>query len=180
MLGCEKAIERQEGRLTLDDRFCWVDARAFEATLEQAENLWKKEQAESAVQLLERAVHMYRGPFLTRETEVPWTLSMRERLRGKFLRNVEKLGKYWQQSNQWEKALDCYLQGLEVDDLAEEFYLGVMVCYHQLGRKNDALAAYRRYRRIFSSVRGLEPSARVEALYKSLAENREAKKLQTQ
>jgi DNA-binding SARP family transcriptional activator len=180
LLACEWAIQRQEGKLTLDDRFCWVDARAFEATLEQAENLWKKEQAESAVQLLERAVHMYRGPFLTRETEVPWTLSMRERLRGKFLRNVEKLGKYWQQSNQWEKALDCYLQGLEVDDLAEEFYLGVMVCYHQLGRKNDALAAYRRYRRILSSVPGLEPSSRVEALYKSLAENREAKKLQTQ
>jgi two-component SAPR family response regulator len=82
------------------------------------------------------------------------------------------LGKYWQQSSQWEKALDCHLKGLEVDDLAEEFYQGVMICYHQLGRKNEALAAYNRYRKILSSVPGLEPSSRVEALYKSLAENR--------
>lgn len=171
LLKCEKAVQRQGGKLTLDDRFCWVDAWAFEATLEQAEGLWKKERAETAVQLLEKAFRMYKGPFLAQETEHPWTLSMRERLRGKFLRNVEKLGKYWQQSNQWEKALDCYLKGLEVDDLAEEFYREVMICYHQLGRKNDALAAYKRYRRILSSVPGLEPSSRVEALYKSLAQN---------
>jgi two-component SAPR family response regulator len=180
LLGHERIVQRQEGKLTLDDRFCWVDAWAFEATLEQAEGLWKKEEATNAVQLLEKAMQMYRGPFLAQETGQPWTLSMKERLRGRFLRNVEKLGKYWQQSSQWEKALDVYLKGLEVDDLAEEFYRGVMICYRQLGRRNDALAAYKRYRRILSSVPGLAPSARVEALYKSLAENREAQKPITQ
>jgi len=176
LLGCEKGIERQEGKLTLNDRFCWVDVWAFEAILEQAEDLWKKEQAAKAVQLLEKAMQMHRGPFLPQETLKPWTISMRERLRSKFLRNVEKLGNYWQQSNQWEKALDLYLKGLEVDDLAEEFYRGVMICYYQLVRKNDALAAYKRYRRILSSVPGLEPSSRVEALYKTLAENGEVPK----
>ena len=30
LLGNEKAIQRQEGQLTLDDRFCWVDVWAFE------------------------------------------------------------------------------------------------------------------------------------------------------
>jgi DNA-binding SARP family transcriptional activator len=168
LLGQERIVQRQEGKLTLGDRFCWVDAWAFESTLDQAESLGKKEQAESAVQLLEKALQIYRGPFLAQEAEQPWTLSMRERLRGRFLRNVEKLGKYWQQSSQWEQALDVYLKGLEADDLAEEFYLGVMICYQQMGRKNDALAAYKRYRRILSSVPGLEPSARVEALYKGL------------
>jgi DNA-binding SARP family transcriptional activator len=176
LLGHERIVQRQEGKLTLDDRFCWVDAWAFEATLEQVESLWKREQAESAVQLLEKALQMYRGPFLAQETERPWTLSMRERLRGRFLRNVEKLGKYWRQPSQWEKALDCYLKALEVDDLAEEFYQGVMICYNQLDRKNDALAAYKRYRRILSSVPGLEPSSGVEALYKSIAENKAARK----
>jgi LuxR family maltose regulon positive regulatory protein len=180
LLGGEKIIQRQEGKLTLNDRFCWVDAWAFEATLEQAEGLWKKEQGENSVQLLKKAMQMYKGPFLAREKEQPWTLSMRERLRSKFLRNVEKLGHYWRQSNQWEKALDCYLKGLDVDDLAEEFYLGVMICYHQLGRKNDAMEAYKRYRRILSSVPGLQPSSRIEALHKCFAENREAEKSTTQ
>jgi two-component SAPR family response regulator len=104
---------------------------------------------------------------------------MRERLRSKFLRNVEKLGNYWRQSNQWEKALDCYLKGLDVDDLAEEFYLGVMICYRQLGRKNDALATHKRYRRILSSIHGLEPSIKIETLYKRLAEGREVEKSTT-
>ncbi|MGE5253962.1 MAG: BTAD domain-containing putative transcriptional regulator [Planctomycetaceae bacterium] len=180
LLGGEKIIQRQEGKLTLNDRFCWVDAWAFEATLEQAEGLWKKEQGGNTVPPLEKAMQMYKGPFLAREKEQPWTLSMRERLRSKFLRNVEKLGHYWQQSNQWEKALDCYLKGLDVDDLAEEFYLGVMICYHQMGRKNDAMGAYKRYRRILSSVPGLEPSSRIEALHKRFAGNREAEKSTTQ
>jgi LuxR family maltose regulon positive regulatory protein len=63
-----------------------------------------------------------------------------------------------------------------VDDLAEEFYRGVMICYQKLGRKNDALAAYKRYCRTLSSVAGLEPSTRVETLYKSFIENKEVPK----
>jgi two-component SAPR family response regulator len=114
---------------------------------------------------------MYKGPFLAKEIEQPWIISMRERLRSKFLRNVEKLGKYWQQSSQWERALDCYLRGLEIDDLAEEFYSGLMFCYHRLGRKTDALAVYNRYKKTLSSLPGIEPSAKIEALYRNLTKN---------
>lgn len=114
---------------------------------------------------------MYKGPFLAKEIEQPWTLSMRERLRNKFLRNVEKLGQHYQVSGQWEKALDCYLKGLEVDDLAEEFYSGLMICYHRLGRKTNALAVYNRYKKTLSSLPGIEPSAKIEALYRNLTKN---------
>jgi len=108
LLGYEKAILRQEGKLTLDDKFCWVDLWVFEAILEQADGQWKKERVEKPIELTEKAVEMYKGPFLAKEIEQPWTISMRERLRNKFLRNVEKLGQYYQESCQWEKALDCY------------------------------------------------------------------------
>lgn len=93
---------------------------------------------------------------------------MSERLRNKFLRNVEKLGQYCQKSGQWEKALDCYLKGLEVDDLAEEFYSGLMTCYHRLGRKTDALAVYNRYKKTLSSLPGIEPSPKTEAIYRTI------------
>jgi DNA-binding SARP family transcriptional activator/uncharacterized protein (DUF2249 family) len=168
LLGYEKAILRQEGKLTLDDKFCWVDLWAFEAILEQADGQWKKERVEKPIELTEKAIEMYKGPFLAKEIEQPRTISMRERLRNKFLRNVEKLGQHYQVSGQWEKALDCYLKGLEVDDLADEFYSGLMTCYHRLGRKTDALAVYNRHKKTLSSLPGIEPSPKTEAIYRTI------------
>jgi DNA-binding SARP family transcriptional activator len=172
LLGYEKAIQRQEGRVTLDDRYCWVDAWAFNSILEQADAQWKKGRIDDAVRLTEKAIEIYKGPFLAQEIEKAWKISLSELLRSKFLRSIDKLGQYWQKADQWEKALDCYLKGLEVDDLAEEFYQCLMNCYHHLGRIADALAVYRRYRKTFSTL-GLDPSAKIEAVYQKIfTENR--------
>jgi DNA-binding SARP family transcriptional activator len=167
LFGYEKAIQRQERRLTLDQRYCWVDVWAFDSILEQANAQWKEGKLLDAAQLMEKAIEIYKGPFLAQEIEETWKISLTELLRSKFLRCIEKLGQYWQQTDQWEKALDCYLKGLEVDDLAEEFYQGLMICYHRLGRLTDVLGVYQRYRKTFCTLR-LEPSAKIEAIYKSL------------
>lgn len=96
---------------------------------------------------------------------------MSERLRGKFLRSVGKLGVFWQQSGQWEKALNCYQKGLEVDDLAEEFYQGLMRCYHRLDRQAEAISVYNRCKKILFKTLGIEPSAKTEALHRTLTKN---------
>jgi DNA-binding SARP family transcriptional activator len=172
LLGYEKAIQRQERRLTLDDRYCWVDVWAFSSILERADAQWKEGRIDDAVSLMEKAIEIYKGPFLAQEIEKAWKISLSELLRSKFLRSIEKLGQYWQEGDQWEKALDCYLKGLEVDDLAEEFYQGLMNCYHRLGRIANARAVYQRYRKIFSPL-GLEPSSKIEAIYQKIfTENR--------
>ena len=167
LLGYEKAIQRKERRLTLDQRYCWVDLWAFESILEQANAQWKEGKILGAAQLMEKAIEIYKGPFLAQEIEETWKISLTELLRSKFLRSIEKLGQYCQQTDQWEKALDCYLKGLEVDDIAEEFYQGLMNIYSRLGRVTDALGVYQRYRKTFSTL-GLEPSAKIEAINKSL------------
>ncbi len=172
LLGYEKAILRQEGKLTLDDRYCWVDIWAFGAMLEQAEVHWKKGKIDDAIQLTEKAINIYKGPFLGQESEKTWMISLNELLRSRFLRSIEKVGQHWQKTDQYEKALDCYLKGLEVDDLAEEFYQGLMNCYRRLGRTADVRAVYQRYRRTLSPL-GLEPSTKIESVYQKIfTENR--------
>jgi DNA-binding SARP family transcriptional activator len=177
LIGHEKVIQLREGRLTLDDRFCWVDVWAFEYIVKEADTHWKDERMESAVQLTEKTIQMYKGPFLAREIEQPRTISITERLRSKFLGNVVKLGYYWQQAGQWEKALECYKKGLEVDDLAEEFYQGLMTCYHHLGQRPEALSVYNRCKRILSTSLGIEPSPKTEAIYKTIISNVKAQSL---
>ncbi|MEW6374861.1 MAG: BTAD domain-containing putative transcriptional regulator [Thermodesulfobacteriota bacterium] len=172
LLGFEKAILRQENHLTLDEKYCWVDIWAFEHLLEKADVQWKAGKAESAVELIEKAVGFYKGPFLGQEVEQPWSMGISERLRSMFLRSVKKLGTYWMQGGQWEKTLECYQKGLEVDRLAEEFYQGLMTCYHQLGRQTEAISTYSRCKRALSIGLDIEPSSKTEALYRTILTKR--------
>jgi two-component SAPR family response regulator len=172
LISFEKAIHLQEGRLTLDDRCCWVDAWAFEHIFEQADTNWKEGQVDRAVKFTQKLIQMYKGPFLGGEIDEPWKVSIHERLRSKFLESIVRLGLYWQNSEHFEKAIECYQRGLEVDDLSEEFYQGLMICYHHLGQRTKALSAYNRCKKILSATLGINPSPKTEAIYRTIVTNR--------
>jgi LuxR family maltose regulon positive regulatory protein len=168
LIGHENAIRRQEGRLTLDERHCWVDVWAFEWLLGKAEAEKKRGSAGNAAQCIEKAIHLYKGPFLADEIDQPWIISTRERCRSRFIRGLTWLGKYWQEQEEWEKAIESYQRGLEIDDVAEDLYQRLMVCYRELGRRAEALSVYQRCRKALSGILGVEPSPKTEAIFKSL------------
>jgi len=172
LLGHEEALQLKEGRLSLDPRYCWVDVWSFEYLLSEAEAHWKGNQLDRAAKLMEKAIETYKRPFLTQEVEQSWIFSMSERLRSKFLGSVMRLGNYWQQVEKWEKAVGCYQKGLEVDDLAEEFYQGLMTCYHRLGQQTKALSVYNRCKKVLSATLGINPSPKTEAIYRTIITNR--------
>ncbi|MBI5114978.1 hypothetical protein HZA56_00730 [Candidatus Poribacteria bacterium] len=172
LIGRHDAIQLRECRLTMDPRCCWVDAWTFENLLSQAETMWRKDSDErnvrQAIQMTQTAIDIYRGPFLAGENDEPWILSPRERLQSKFLRSINKLAHYWEGAKQWKKAAACYQRGLEVDDLTEEFYRGIMICYLQLGLRAEALIVYDRCRKILSASLNVQPSRETEAVRESL------------
>ncbi len=169
LLGNEKAVLLRDGRLTLNNRYCWVDAWAFERLLGQAESGWKEGAAgKGSARLVERAIALYQGPFLAGETFCTRLVSLRERLRSKFLRCVEAAGRDCENSGDLKRAVAFYRKGLEVDDLAEEFYQCLISCYRNLGMNAEAVRAYRRCRKTLSSVLGVKPSPGIEELAKSL------------
>ncbi|MEW6585268.1 MAG: BTAD domain-containing putative transcriptional regulator [Nitrospirota bacterium] len=173
-LGSEHFIRMQEGRVFLDDRFCWVDAWTFERILERIEYLWRRpwqDVGAEAVRLADDAIGIYRGHFLASDTRYLWTISYRERLRVKFLRLILRMGEHLEDHGECKKAVGYYERALEVDDLAEEFYQQLMICYSRLGQSNEARATYRRCRKILVAVLGVEPSSRTEALYKTIVES---------
>jgi DNA-binding SARP family transcriptional activator len=111
---------------------------------------------------------MYRGPFMAGEPHKPWAISMRERLKSKFIRTVNQLAQYWGATGQWENAVECYQKALEVDDIIEELYQNLMLCYQRLGQKAEAMAVYDRCRKTLSAALGIEPSSKTQTLYRSL------------
>lgn len=161
LLGNEKAIHLRKGILKFDERYCYVDAHVFEYLLQQADVL-------NDVVLLQKAIALYRGPFLGGDDSEPWAISYQEKLRSKFLRAVAKLGQFFEKNGDQEKAIEYYQKGLEVDDFAEEFYQRLMLSYQASGRKAEALSIYGRFRGRLRSVLGVEPSPKTQAIYETL------------
>jgi DNA-binding SARP family transcriptional activator len=168
LLGHEKAITLRDGRLGVDPRYCWVDAWAFERLLDRADAGVRRDRPAGALALAERALALYRGPFLAGERDEPWVIPFRERLRRRFLRQIATLGHTWEAAGEWRRAVDCYERGLEIDDLAEEFYQGLMTCYLRLGRRADGLAVYRRCHATLLATLGVAPSPETERLRAAL------------
>jgi hypothetical protein len=76
----ERAIRRQESRLTLDPSCCWVDCWAFE-------RLSNDPSADQPVRL-DKLRKLHQGPFLDGADDAPWAQPMRDRLHAKLARLV--------------------------------------------------------------------------------------------
>jgi len=150
----------------------WVDVWAFQRLSGQAETERDKYKEENNIRQLlsisEKAIGIYRGDFLASDSMEPWTVSMREKLRNRFIQLVVRLCEHYAGTGQWDKAAVYCGKGLEIDDLAEEFYQRLMTCYMRLGKNADALSVYHRCCRILNATMGIEPSPKTMDIYKSL------------
>ncbi len=141
--------------MSLDPRYCWVDVWSFEHQLKQADDAQHSNDWQRFADHAQCALALYRDHFLAADDGEPWAVALRERLRSLYLKTTTALAGGWQSQGDWHRALDCYQRGLEVDNLAEGFYQGLMRCYHQLGLKSEALESYHRCKRMLSISLGL-------------------------
>lgn len=165
LLGDANAVSAQEGRLSLDPARCWVDVWDFER---QSGDRDGQSQARDNPRHADPVLQLYRGPFLPEDAGEPWTLSMRERVRGKLVRHVARIGRQLEERGLCAAAVEYYNHGIEADDLAEQFYQGLMRSYARMDRPAEAMAAYRRLRQALSVQLGIPPSQASEKLFRSL------------
>jgi DNA-binding SARP family transcriptional activator len=158
LLGHDGALRRQAGVVSLDARYCWVDALALDRLLARAES------GADTVEARTRAVALYHGAFLDGDEE-SWALTFAGRLRERVLRQVRRLAQHWEQAGDYDRAIDAYERGIAVDPAAEDLYRGLMVLHHRLGRKPDAIGVYERCRKNLATISGTTPSAETDALF---------------
>ncbi len=174
LIGNDKAILLNQGLITLDSQYCWVDVFALERLFEQAEETFKRkptnDTVKRAIQIMDKMLSLYTGHFLDRDVEQPWTVSQRERLRAKFLDSISCCARYLEKAGQNEQAIEYLEKGLERDNTYEEFYQQLMSCYHKLNRTAAAREAYRRCRTVLSATLGVEPSEKTEEIYSRISQ----------
>ncbi|MGE5794696.1 MAG: BTAD domain-containing putative transcriptional regulator [Bacteroidota bacterium] len=164
LLDQDAALTLVEGKLSLDRRQCFVDVWAFERLARAADSGGGADAAALARALMAA----YPDHFLATDEDQPWLMGMRDRLRAKFVRAVLALGRALEAEARWADAIALYARALELDNLAEDLYRSLMVCYRELGRPSEALQAYRRCKELLSVVLGLAPSPETEAVRQSL------------
>ena len=166
LLGHEQAVVVHDRKLHLDRRLCWVDLWEFEAQVAQLIEtpIGGRDFASQAA----RALRLYRGHLFSHEPDQAWMLAPRERLRRTWLDLVRRLGRHHEMRGEWDAGNDLYQGAIELDPLAEELYLRLMLCQHTVGRRNEALCTYRRCREQLAAVLGVEPSPDTERMYRAL------------
>ncbi len=154
-------VKRQEGRLSLDPQICWVDCWTFERSVSEVDsNIF-----DSCGLIYE----IYHKPFLDSEDDAPWAVPMRERLHAKFVQIYSSCGTELQRLNRHEEAI-CYFQrALEIDDLVEAFYRGLMVSYAAVGQKAESIRLYERALNVFRAKLGVDLSIETQRLLLSLS-----------
>ena len=174
LLGIEKAITVREGKISLDPRYCWVDASAFERirvlldTTFELENAAFDDRDSRALRLAENVLYLYRGHFLPADEGESWSISRRERLRARFSRLVSLIGDQLEESGHWKIASEYYRRSLDIDDASEALYQRLMICNRELGLYADAVEVYKRCKKLLATKLGIEPSPKTEAIYRNL------------
>jgi DNA-binding SARP family transcriptional activator len=156
LLGSNETVLQRGGSVSLNPELCWVDAQVFEERL--ADNRppgWS-------------ALILYGGTFLPGDQDEPWSVASRERLRGRFIHALSMRGAALEAEGNPEGAFECYLRGIDADPVVESFYLGLMRCYERLGRRTEALSAYRRLKHTLSVLLGVPPSEAAQRLFQTL------------
>lgn len=158
-----EALLLQESKLQLDDRICWVDAWSVERVLNRFPSATGTPSIAQLLELGERLLELYRGPFL-RDEEDAYAITPRERLRGKMIRLITTLAEGLQRDAMHAQTLAWYEKGAEIEPLAEPFYQGFMRTCHALRRPAEGLACYERCRKVLHAQLNISPSPETQAL----------------
>lgn len=164
LIGNDRAIILQDGRVTLSQRHCWVDIWALERTLDTMEQQLPDAPEAHVERLTQKLFKLYPGQFLNENSDSSWALAMRNRLHSRVLRQFSAIGCYWSERKQWEILADLCKRILEIEPLAEEYYQVLMTAYLELGRCADAITTYQRCEQLFESLLNAPPSNRTREL----------------
>jgi two-component SAPR family response regulator len=146
-----------------DDVEIWFDVTAFERLLDQAQ----RSPPAQAAHTLQQAIDLYGGDFMA-AYYADWSVTIRERLRQRYLEAVAQLADWLIRQRRYDRALSLLRCGLEADDLREDFYRRLMQIYALTDRPEEAIAEYRRCATILERELGVDPGVETETLFEMI------------
>lgn len=141
-----------------------VDLVRFVRMLDDAESARRDRRDGVAVELLDAALALWRGPAFADTRSGPWFDSAAERIEARRLRALEVRGDALLALGRHGELVADLEQLVEQSPFRERFWCQLMVALYRSGRQADALVAYRRARSAFVTELGLEPGPELRLL----------------
>ncbi len=164
-------VDRATVQLNPDTEL-WVDVREFErASFSGAAS---EKPALSEPKELQSRIALYRGDLLA-DWYDDWVLEERERLQRVYLNLLLQLTQAYRARGEYAKAIETAQRLVQHEPTEEQAYQHLMFCYHALGERAAALAAYEKCVKMLHHELGVEPQPATTALYESIQQSASAK-----
>lgn len=109
----ESVLGLQDGKVSINREQCFVDSWAFESMADTIDTL--AEDSCDANRLMNDALALYRGHFLSRENERPWQFARRNRLKAKWIRLLQRLSTQASSPLEGQSAYSLLVRASEID-----------------------------------------------------------------
>ncbi|MCZ7545327.1 MAG: bacterial transcriptional activator domain-containing protein [Anaerolineae bacterium] len=124
----------------------------------------RSREGDEAVAAWQRAVNLYRGPFLQGHSD-EWIVSRRTDFRAGYLEALTEMARARQDEGRAEHALGLYLRAIGEDPRREDLHRAVMQLYANLGRRSEAAAHFQKLEEDLKNEYNAEPEAETRVLY---------------
>lgn len=159
----DDSLRRQEGRLSIDSRFVWVDAWALEQLL--ATSRRGQTAPMTATEFAQRLRHLYQGDFLQGERDAAWALTYREKLHAETVSALTARIAAAIEQGDWAGVDALSEVGLHIDECVEAFHRAAIQGHLARNDPAAAVVAYRRCHRTLSLRLMSAPSAQTVELF---------------
>lgn len=122
---------------------------------------------EEAKSLLQQAIYLYRGDFLT-SLDLNWTKDRRQALLQTYGEALVSLAKISQDAKEIHTALGLYLRSALTNPQREDLVYDIMTLYSELDMVEDALLCYERLQDELSTNLDLQPTSQLQEFAASL------------
>lgn len=156
LLGHEEAILLRDGKVSLNPQLCWTDVWAFEESLDQIKNEKRKPDKTQILEQCDKVLALYQGCFLPGDPDEPWTFQTRERLQGRFIRELCQSCEHLSKLGQSEQAVPLLTQSIEREPLAEPLYRTLADTLRALNRESQAQAVEHQFQKTARHSLGIE------------------------
>ncbi|MFN0041118.1 MAG: BTAD domain-containing putative transcriptional regulator [Burkholderiales bacterium] len=162
------ALVLRNRQLSLNSEHIWWDVHEFETVLDELGS----SPGMVAIPTVEKLFALYRGPFLSGESDPVEILSARDRLQSRFLRAIRDTGAALETTQQRDAAIEIYGKALELHPLAEELCQRQMRALVAVGRNAEAASVYQRLRREMSAQGAAMPSRQTDAIFSEITQDK--------
>jgi len=164
----KEAVTLQEDYYSFNRRLDYeYDVESFTREIGLAE---EEDEPASKLEHFKAGLKVYKGSYLPEINET-WVIPERERLQRLYLETLLKVAELYQNSRQYDEALNYCKQTLKEDSCHEAAHRLAMCIYAEMGSRAAVVRQYEECRRALRDEIEADPSARTQELYESLMKN---------